>query len=703
MLSPLKAALARRLRRFVRQREGNIAMIFGLCAIPVIVGAGIAIDVGRSYMVKLELESALDSAGLAVASSQGLTSAQLQTRLQNYFNANYPALSQTTNLQVSMTDPTQPVINVTASVDVPTTFLQLINVTQVPVAASSQITKGTNALELSLVLDNTGSMMCGDGSGCNTPSHISTLKTDAQQIVDTLFADSVDPTKLKIAVVPYVTAVNVGPALCSGPKTCNNIATDCAGNFITDGGNSPADNSGNDPIFNPSTAVANPTSTFTGNVTNGSTTISNVSPNPSSLPAGIPITGTGIPSGATVASVTATTITLSKKATSSKSGDTLSITGIFATWSTASTTVTIVYPPAATIAALVPGEVVTGTGIGTTGLYPASDSVFQVSGNTFQLCHNPTQAAATPALLTLYPAISFDTTQSATSGQWKGCVVEPTKNGEDVNGNGPDFTEPGVGWTSVTMGNVWWPYYWNSGTASSFNGWNAQGSDNTWYIPSQNPPQKIQYQEIDGNVSSATTNSYGPNLSCPTPLVRLTTSQSTLDQAMQNMTSWANSGTAITVGMIWGWRTLSPNPPFADGQPYNTPSLIKAVVLETDGDAEVGGNTQGNTVDFTGYGYISEGKLGSSTSGMYLPYGTPANGTANYYLGQRLTEVCTNMKNAGIVIYTIGLGDGATNSQLAGCAGPPGEGKFYAAPTAADLTTAFQQIAVSLNSLRLSK
>jgi Flp pilus assembly protein TadG len=698
MLSPLKAALVDRFRRIVRQRDGNIAMIFGLCAIPVIVGAGIAIDVGRAYMVRLDLEASLDSAALAVASSTGLTTAQLQTRLQSYFDANYPMMSQTTNLQVNMTDPTQPVINVTASVDVPTTFLQLIGVQQFPVAASSQVTRGTNALELALVLDNTGSMMCGDGGASNCSSgtaHIDTLKTDGQQIVDTLFADSVDPTKLKIAVVPYVTAVNVGPAFCSGPRTCSNIATDnCSGDFVDDQGN---------PIYNPSTAVA--PVTFTGNVSNGSTTISSVSPSPSALPAGIPITGPGIRSGTTVSSVTANSITLSRSAQSTRSGATLTV-GIVANWTSGSTTLTIVYPPVSSLTAFTAGEVVTGTGIGAANSYsyPVSASIASVntSNNTITLCQ-PTTAAGSMASLTLYPPVTYDTTNTLTTGNWKGCVVEPTLANEDANGNGPDFTEPGGGWTAATMGNqTWWASYWHSGTDSSFNGWDGQ-SDNTWYIPNNNPTVSIQYLEQDGNYVTPTYNSYGPNLSCPTPLVRLTSSQSTLDSTMQNMTAWANSGTAISIGMIWGWRTLSPNPPFSDGQPYGTPSLIKAVVLETDGDAEVGGNTQGNNDDFTGYGYISEGKLGSSTSGMYPPYGTPASGTANYYLQQRLTEVCTNMKNAGIVIFTVGLGDGANNSQLAGCAGPPGEGKFYAAPTAADLTTAFQQIAISLNSLRLTK
>ena len=547
MLHSLKAAIAARLVRFARRRDGNIALIFGLCAIPVIVGAGVAIDAGRAYMVKMELESALDSSALAVASSSGLTAAQLQSRLQSYFSANYASASAISqDLTVTMTDPTQPVINVTATAQVPTTFLRLVDIDTVTVAANNQVTKGTNALELALVLDNTGSMMCGDGypTTCDTPSHISTLRTDGQDIIDTLFADSADPSMLKIAIVPYVTAVNIGPAMSQSG-----------------------------------------------------------------------ILNTNVPS--------------------------------------------------------------------TSGVY------YDYKGVAIK---DPTGAN-----------IVFDSTQTSTAtNAWKGCVVEPTLPNEDASGDGPDITEPAGGWTGATMGSWWTAYYWKSGTATSYNGFNTE-SDNTWYITTKNPKQKIQYEEIDGNVSTATDDSYGPNLSCPTPLVRLTNTQATLDSAMQNMTAWANSGTAITVGMIWGWRALSPNPPFADGQPYGTPSLVKAVVLETDGNAEVGGNTQSNTDDYTGYGYISDGKLGSSTSGLYPPYGNPAVGTANYYLQTRLTTLCTNMKNAGIVIYTIGLGIGASNTQLAGCAGPPGKGQFYPAPTSADLTTAFQQIAISLNSLRLSQ
>jgi Flp pilus assembly protein TadG len=748
MLNQLKAALADRLRRFIRERDGNIAMIFGLCAIPVVVGCGIAVDVGRAYLVRLDLESALDSSALAVASSTSLTTAQLQTRLQSYFDANYPMMSQTTNLQVSMTDPTQPVINVTATVDVPTTFLQLINVTQIPVAASNQVSKGTNALELALVLDNTGSMMCGDSypSGCNTPSHISALKTDAQQIVDTLFADSVDPSKLKISVVPYVTSVNVGGAFCTGPRTCSNITNDCSGDFVTDNGNT---------IYNPSTAVSQSkittTVTITANVASGSKTITNIttpssvvsggstvtgiSPITNAVIPGMSVSGSKVPAGTTVTAVTATTITMSANATNSVTGDTLTLsiqtTGVEGLETSAGTAaqnvvITNVVPPVASglDTGLAVDEVVTGTGIGvlnaapgvsdtTSGIwYPQATSVFatNLTSNTITLCQPATQGTGqgttSVVQMTLYPPVVYDTTNTLTTGNWKGCVVEPTTSGEDSSGNGPDITEPAGGWTYASMGNqTWWASYWATGSNSSYSG-DAGGNPtqfNTWYIPGKGV--SIQYEEIDGNVDTATIDSYGPNLSCPTPLVRLTNSQSTLDSTMQNMTSWANSGTAITVGMIWGWRTLSPNAPFGDGQAYGTPSLIKAVVLETDGNAEVGGNTENMTQDFTGYGYISEGKLGNTTSGTYPGYPTDTSPAtdANANLQSRLNTVCTNMKAAGIVVYTIGLGIGAQNQQLNNCAGPPGEGAFYPAPTAADLATAFQQIALSLNSLRLTK
>jgi len=547
MRRPL-ASLSRHIRSLLACERGNIIAMFAAAAIPLTLAAGIGIDAAKAYAVKVRLGAALDAAALAVGSSNPAqyTNAQLQQRMNNYFFANFPANSPigTPQAPTMTVDPNNSnLLDFSATANVNTVFMRMVGLNTLTVSVSNQITRGITSVELALVLDNTGSMMCGDGgiSNCSSgTAHIVSLKTDAQQIIDTLFAASIDTSKLEIAVVPYVTAVNIGPAASSTGllntlvPNVNGVYKDYKGNKILD------------------------------------------------------------PIGANIA---------------------------------------------------------------------------------------------------------YDSSQtSLATNAWKGCVIEPTATNEDTTGSGPDINDPAL-WPNLTFT----PYYWKSGTTNNFTGVSGSQSINAWYLTNKSPKAKIQYQEINGNVNSATTNSYGPNLSCPTPLVRLTNNQATLDSAVQNMTSWANSGTAITVGMIWGWRTLSNSGPFGDGQPAATPGLTKVVVLETDGDAEVGGNTEGNTDDYTGYGIIGDGKLGSSTSGWYPPYGNPAPGTANYYLQTRLTTLCTNMKNAGIIIYTIGLGDGATNQQLSACAGPPGKGQFYAAPTAASLATAFQAIANSLATLYLSK
>ena len=79
------------------------------------------------------------------------------------------------------------------------------------------------------------------------------------------------------------------------------------------------------------------------------------------------------------------------------------------------------------------------------------------------------------------------------------------------------------------------------------------------------------------------------------------------------MKAWAAGGTQIHMGMIWGWRAISPNAPLSDGQPYNTPGWVKAVVLETDGQNELP-----SSAHLTGLSFLSDGKFGSknSTTGL---------------------------------------------------------------------------------------
>ena len=108
---------------FIRQKEGNNAVIVALSLIPVMIASGAVVDLGRAYMVKSRLSSALDAAGLAVGSS--VSNDDLPGVLTRFFNANYPAdkLGVPVNPSLSIDDG---VIQISATATVETTFLKLI-------------------------------------------------------------------------------------------------------------------------------------------------------------------------------------------------------------------------------------------------------------------------------------------------------------------------------------------------------------------------------------------------------------------------------------------------------------------------------------------------------------------------------------------------------------------------------------------------
>jgi Flp pilus assembly protein TadG len=546
---PRLTSLMSLLRRLRDRREGTIAMIFGLCFIPVLIASvGLAVDMANIYDARVRLGAALDDAALAVAGTvttntpPAQITAQLTNQLNKYMAANFPNTAIGRNVTASMSDPTQPTINLTATATVDMTIMQILNFPPVTITVAAQVTKGFQNLEMALVLDNTGSMMCGDADisvnilNCpigTPPSHMTTLRTDAQDIVDTMFKQQPPGTTTRIALVPYVTSVNIGTAM-----------------------------------------------------------------------------------GANLSSV-----------------------------------------------------VTTKAGAGFT----------DALGHPAYLDYKGAKILDSGGL-----NITYDATQSETSTEWLGCVIEPTVAGEDAAAAGPDMSDP-AGYNLT-----WTPYWWATGSGTGF-----LGDTNTWVVATKVPKAQAKFTEsLSGDyvttANGAYHQSYGPNLGCPKPIVRLTSDQAALDLAVQNLASRANSGTIMHVGMIWGWRVLSPDGgPFKDGAPYSDKTTLKAVVLETDGQNDIGATA------LTGLGYLADGKMGSTTV---------AGASTN--LTNRLSVLCTNMKNAGIIIYTIGLGlgaNGTATTALKNCAGPAGKGAFYAAPTAADLQAAFQGIAASLNNIRLSK
>src|SRR6478736_3667520 len=111
--------------RILRDERGNVAALFGLMALPLFISMGAAVDYGNAVSINSKLQSASDAAVLAAASLPADTSADQRTSVAaNLFATN------TTGHGVTGATPQITVdgnsISVSASVSVPTAFLQLI-------------------------------------------------------------------------------------------------------------------------------------------------------------------------------------------------------------------------------------------------------------------------------------------------------------------------------------------------------------------------------------------------------------------------------------------------------------------------------------------------------------------------------------------------------------------------------------------------
>lgn len=290
--------------------------------------------------------------------------------------------------------------------------------------------------------------------------------------------------------------------------------------------------------------------------------------------------------------------------------------------------------------------------------------------------------------------------------EWKGCVeARPAPN--DTN----DIFVPG----DAQQGE-WTPYFWEAETYYRF-GTSSSRCQNRWWRPSQNPSPIPPLPRPTGrsgdppfaaglggagsfrNLDITPNTTRGPNQACPQPLTPLTNSRATLEAAIAEMTPWSGNGTMVNLGAVWGWRVLSPGAPFTEGRPYDDPDYNKAIVILTDGvnifssvSSRCTGTNPKYNSQYTGYGYASEGRLG-----------TTSRSAAQAQLNQRLADTCENIKATGIVVYTIvfQLSDTDTLDLFRACASDPA--KFFNSPGDEQLRAAFRSIGAELSNLRIAE
>jgi Flp pilus assembly protein TadG len=215
-LNRVTAAAKSFLQQIVRARRGNMALIFAIVLVPVLITGGAGIDLARAMAVRTKLYAAVDAAALAVASKNGITQTQAQVLAQQYFNANY-------KLNTSFGTPAAVTVNivgqsVTVSTqnNMPTTLMGIAGFQHVNLNASSNVVWGQTKIWVGLALDNTGSM-CQSASNtsissCPTPStdsKIAALKTATHALIGKFQSVAANPGDVQVSLMPFARDVKV--------------------------------------------------------------------------------------------------------------------------------------------------------------------------------------------------------------------------------------------------------------------------------------------------------------------------------------------------------------------------------------------------------------------------------------------------------------------------------------------------------------
>src|SRR3569833_75764 len=207
-------------RRFSRSSRGNVAMIFAIAIVPLVLGAAAGLDFARAMLVRQQMSAALDAAALAVGSSKGLNQTTAQDLAQKYFNANFtvdtadygvPVVAIPANGYNSTGS-----VQLTATDTMPTVLMKLAGIPTLALSTSSTVVWGQTKLWVALVLDNSGSMNQGDSGGSKIDALQDAITSSSYGLLNTLQNAAANAGDVKVGLVPFTNDVNPGTGICSG-------------------------------------------------------------------------------------------------------------------------------------------------------------------------------------------------------------------------------------------------------------------------------------------------------------------------------------------------------------------------------------------------------------------------------------------------------------------------------------------------------
>lgn len=210
-----------RVRHFLAEPNASVLPIVALCTLMLLGAVGLAVDATRLMMMHAKLQSAIDAAGLSAAARYSTKDVSAQAT--KFAGANFLDASIGATLGEVTATPSadEQIITIKATASAPTTFMKLFGIDTLSTGAASEITRaGEGGIELSLVLDVTGSMA--------DDNKIGSLKTAANTLLDVLYGDKTTDDLLHIGIVPFSESVNIGTGHTAWMKSTTSAWKGCA-------------------------------------------------------------------------------------------------------------------------------------------------------------------------------------------------------------------------------------------------------------------------------------------------------------------------------------------------------------------------------------------------------------------------------------------------------------------------------------------
>ena len=202
-------------RKLLQDVSGSIMPISAVAMIALAGMVGGGVDMSRAYMVQNKLQNACDSgvlAGRRAVDASGFTTAA-KTRAETFFATNFDENNEgvkSTSFVASSPDGGDTVDGV-ASTTLDTVVMRLFNFDEIPLSVNCTASMSVGNSDVVMVLDVTGSMGWDlDGS----QTRLAALKTAMKSFYDTVDAAADGGnSRIRYGFVPYSSGVNVGQLL----------------------------------------------------------------------------------------------------------------------------------------------------------------------------------------------------------------------------------------------------------------------------------------------------------------------------------------------------------------------------------------------------------------------------------------------------------------------------------------------------------